>query len=196
MTTFLTVKQASQRTGKSTSSIRRIIYPILKHDDHADRAHIEPTPKDAMKLRMQGENFAWKLSEELLLREIKPDTGADKANANSSSKLSLHADGELFATLRRELDIKNQQITQQGELLRTQMELISGLNERLREGNILILSLQQRLALTDGRERKDAEPLKSKRAPPLPPQKSMNRPAPIPAKPKHSFLVRLFQSSK
>ena len=40
--------------------------------------------------------------------------------------------------LRRELDIKNQQITQQSELISKQMELVSGLSERLREGNILI----------------------------------------------------------
>ena len=46
----------------------------------------------------------------------------------------------LVEMLRKELDIKNQQINQQ-------MELINGLSERMREGNILIGSLQQQLAL-------------------------------------------------
>ena len=55
--------------------------------------------------------------------------------------------------LRGELDIKNQQITQQSEMLSKQMELISGLSERLREGNILIGSLQKQLALPDGNNR-------------------------------------------
>ena len=63
-----TVKEAARLTGKSPSSIRRIIYPIIQNDAHPDRVHIEPTVEDVLKLRMQGENFAWRLSEELLRR--------------------------------------------------------------------------------------------------------------------------------
>jgi hypothetical protein len=59
--------------------------------------------------------------------------------------------------LRQESQIKNQQIPQQTQMLGKQMELIDGLSERLREGNILIGSLQQRLALTDGTGRKKPE---------------------------------------
>ena len=70
MTTFLTVKEAAVRTGKSPSSIRRVIYPIVHDDAHPDRSHIEPSPEDALKLRVQGENFAWRLSEELLQRTV------------------------------------------------------------------------------------------------------------------------------
>lgn len=53
-------------------------------------------------------------------------------------------DAELLTILRGELAIKNEQIAQQ-------MELIKGLSERLREGNVLIGSLQQHLALPEGR---------------------------------------------
>ena len=55
--------------------------------------------------------------------------------------------------LRAELAIKNQQISQQAELISKQADLVSGLSERLREGNILIGSLQQQLALPDGANR-------------------------------------------
>ena len=51
--------------------------------------------------------------------------------------------------LQKELDIKNQQITQQSDLIAKQMELIGGLSERLREGNILMGSLQHQLKLPD-----------------------------------------------
>ena len=70
MSQFLTVKEAARLTGKSPSSIRRVIYPIIRDDKHADRKHVKPNVEDALKLRMKGENFAWRLSEELLRREV------------------------------------------------------------------------------------------------------------------------------
>src|SRR5438046_2006499 len=70
MAPFLTVKEAAQLTGKSPSSIRRVIYPIIHDDAHADRGHIQPSVEEAMQLRVKGENFPWRLSEELLHREM------------------------------------------------------------------------------------------------------------------------------
>src|SRR5206468_323201 len=109
----------------------------------------------------------------------------------SSGRTFAQGDADLLSMLRRELDIKNQQITQHGELIAKQMELISGLSERLREGNILIGSLQQRLALTDGRGNTPSEPLKTKRTPSVPSQKGSTI-TPKTAKPKKGFLSRIF----
>ena len=68
MPQFLTVKEAAKLTGKSASSIRRVIYPIIEDDHHADRQHIEPTIEDVKKLRMKGENFAWRMATRLKSR--------------------------------------------------------------------------------------------------------------------------------
>jgi len=114
MAPFLTVKEASQLTGKSTSSIRRVIYPIIHDDGHADRPHIQPSVEEVRRLRMKGENFPWRLSEELLRRELPAKAAPAEHVAAFEAKTSAHADGELLGTLRRELEIKNQQITQQG----------------------------------------------------------------------------------
>ena len=57
--------------------------------------------------------------------------------------------------LQRELEIKNKQIE-------TQNELLKGLSERLREGNILMGTLQQQLALTDGKPRSKADAVDAK----------------------------------
>lgn len=141
MPTFLTVKEAATRTGKSPSSIRRIIYPIIADEKHADRTHVEPSVEDVVNLRMRGENFAWRISDELLLRAV-PVEPASPAPASSRSAASV--DAELVAMLRRELDTKNQQIAEQ-------MQLMRDLGERLREGNVLLGALQQRLALPGGR---------------------------------------------
>jgi len=142
MSKFLTVAEAAKLIGKSPSSIRRIIYPILEDDQHPDRPLIEPSPDEAKALRLKGENFPWRISEELLRRHA-PEAGA-KAAGESRAAPAAGGDGSaaLVEMLRRELDIKNRQIE-------TQNELLKGLSERLREGNILIGSLQQQLALPE-----------------------------------------------
>ena len=155
MSQFLTVKEAAKLTGKSPSSIRRVIYPIIHDDNHADREHIAPSVEEAQSLRLKGENFAWRISEELLKRAIPVTPPSEESDSRSQVMSEGHS--ELLSILREELQIKNQQITQQTEMLTKQMELINGLSERLREGNVLTASLQQRLALTDGSERVKAK---------------------------------------
>ncbi len=191
LSTFLTVKEAAELTGKSSSSIRRVLYPIIQQDDHPDRTQIQPSVAEVLQLRLKGENFAWRMSEELLRREIPPESAAEKGSASATSKSTSNAEGELLSMLRRELDIKNQQITQQSEFLGKQMELLNGLSERLREGNILIASLQQRLSLTDGREAKPVKSVDVKRSAPAKPEKGSGIPAKAP-KQKHGILSRLF----
>ncbi|MBI5760026.1 MAG: hypothetical protein HZA46_16030 [Planctomycetales bacterium] len=153
MATFFTVKEAARLTGKSPSSIRRIIYPIIETDQHVDRPHIQPNVDEVIALRSKGENFAWRISEELLRREVPEEAPGEQGSERAAGRQSPDAHMELLSLLRQELGIKNQQITQQGEMLARQMELIDGLSERLREGNVLIGSLQHRLALTDGSQR-------------------------------------------
>ena len=191
MPDFLTVKEAAKRTGKSPSSIRRVIHPIIRDDKHPDRKHIEPSPAEALKRRTNGEYFAWRLSEDLLRREIPIDAQSEKGT--KSGRASTSDDGsELLAMLRRELDIKNQQITQQSELIKGQMELINGLSERLREGNVMMHSLQQRLALPDGRARATVDSAEAKRPTPATPPEKSSKVAGKTNKPKKNFLSRIF----
>lgn len=163
MTNFLTVNEAAKLIGKSPSSIRRIIYPILENDRHADRHHIEPDAKTAKSLRMKGENFPWKLSEELLRREV-PE-GSVRSSTESKTITSSPNDGSaaLIDLLRGELKIKNEQIA-------TQNELLKGLGERIREGNILVGSLQQQLGITDGTIHKKSSTVEAESAPEKPKQ--------------------------
>lgn len=204
MPAFLTVTEAAKLTGKSASSIRRIIHPITKDDAHPDRSHIQPGAEEAKALRLKGENFAWRISEELLRRALPAEPAAEKGNGASSARPPLSGDGGLLDMLRRELDIKNLQITQQSELIVKQMEVMNGLSERLREGNILIAGLQQRLALSDGRDaappkpakgsdqtdNNASEPVKTKRPVSPGPEKG-SKVTPKPAKPKKGFWSHL-----
>ena len=66
MPQFHTVKDAARIVGKSPSAIRRVIHPIARDDQHADRDQIRPTPEEVRELRARGANFPWQISDELL----------------------------------------------------------------------------------------------------------------------------------
>lgn len=196
MSQFLTVKEAASTTGKSPSAIRRIIYPIIESDSHPDRESIRPTPDEVRELRMRGDNFAWRISEEFLRSKVPAESSSDKNNAARPPNEEIGDHAELITMLRDELAIKNQQISQQSQMLSQQMELISGLSERLREGNVLIGTLQQQSRLSEGRhsskqgivdaksEKQDSKSQTSKG--------NNARPTSKAPKTKKGFFVRLF----
>ena len=163
MPQFLTVAEAAKLTGKSASSIRRIIHPITKDDTHPDRAQIQPSADEARERRLRAETFAWRVSEELLRKAVRVEQPTTKDDAPASARPAGNAEGELLAMLRHELEIKNGQITQQAEIIAKQMHTIDGLGERLRESSFLLGSLQKQLALPNTRETTAPEPVKPKR---------------------------------
>jgi hypothetical protein len=189
---FLTVKEAAALTGKSPSSIRRIIYPIIQDHAHPDRGLVQPSVEEATRLRLKAENFAWRLSEDLLKREIPQGSEPTKGSASPAAATGSGEDGALLAMLRRELDIKNQQITQQSDLISKQMELISGLSERLREGNILLGTLQQRLTLPEAKTVDVEQTITSARPTAPAQQKGSKSPPKQTTKPKKGIFSRLF----
>ncbi len=140
-TPFLTISEAAEKTGRSLSTIRRLIKGIADDDAHADRSAITPSPKEVVAFKKKDENFAWKIREDVLLREFK---GALK----EAKKETAEAKSDILGILQNELNLKNQQIEKQ-------WEVIHALNDRLREGNILMGSLQKRLALPEPQESQD-----------------------------------------
>lgn len=139
MAKFLTMKEAARFVGKSPSSVRRILYPILEDNRHSDRHHVEPDVATAKSLRLKGENFAWKISEELLRREFPEGKRKSGSEAKSQTSSGNNQSDIIIELLREQLAIMKNQIA-------TQTDLIKGLSERLREGNILMGSLQRQLA--------------------------------------------------
>ena len=140
---FLTISDAEKFTGKSRSTLRRYIDGIVKAEKSADRHLLTPTPDEAIALRNQNQPFAWKISEELLRRQfLKPEetsaTEAEKGSGGTPDSSRLVAVLEKTVTmLENELKEKNNQIT--------------AMNDRLRESNILMKDLQQRIALPPGK---------------------------------------------
>lgn len=135
--TFLSLSEAAQLSNKSPSTIRRVVHSITTAKDHPDRQGIEPNPGEVATFKKKGENFAWKISKEVLEKHLK---SALKEEQKMMRKQSGDLPKDVLQILQRELEIKSAQIEKQ-------WEVIGALNERLREGNILMGSLQQRLAL-------------------------------------------------
>ena len=159
---FLTISEAEKFTGKSRSTLRRFIDAVVKADPSPDRHLLLPSIEEVLALREQTQPFAWKISEELLRRQfLKPDEtisekGSDAPVGSDSSRLVAVLEKSV-AMLERELAEKNNQI--------------AAYNERLRESNILMKDLQQRLALpapkpeADSVEASPTEPTKKSRRP-------------------------------
>jgi hypothetical protein len=132
-TPLLTIGEAVEMTGRSPSTIRRIIRAITDENSHPDRSAIEPTPKQVDAFKKKGENFTWRIRKDVLEKNLQGAPVVEKKKAPQMS-------GDILSILQHELNLKNQQIEKQ-------FEVIQSLNERLREGNILMGTLQKRLAL-------------------------------------------------
>jgi len=130
-TSFLTIAEAVELTGSSPSTIRRLIRTITDAQSHEDRDGIEPTPAQVTAFKKKAENFTWRIREDILKKNFK---GAQKQN----KKMTSEPTGDIMTILQKELELKNHQIEKQ-------WEVIHALNDRLREGNILMGSLQKRL---------------------------------------------------
>ena len=85
--------------------------------------------------------------------------------------------------LRKELEIKNAQIA-------TQNDLLIGLSERLREGNILMGTLQQQFSLSDGSGRNKSNVVEAKQ--PAASPKQGTDPSEETPKKKHWLFRELF----
>lgn len=192
MATFLTVKEAAQQTGKSPSSIRRIIYPILENDHHPDRPHVEPDVKTAKALRVKGENFAWKISEELLRREVpagSAKTGPESKSAQGSSPDQSRA---IIDVLREQLQSKDRQIQTLETQLDRKDQQIKVLGDRMGESNVLMHELQDRLAIAAPVPQPTSTTVESKQGSAAK-QNAVN--AKVPEKPKKRSFFSLFGKS-
>ena len=131
MTSFLTVNAAATFSNRSPSSVRRILYPILEQKKYPDRHHIEPDVATAKSLRMKGENFAWKIAEELLRRVMAEEGPKANAESRSAEKGRPDQSAAIIEILRKQLDIKDQQSSAQNDV-------IKGLSERVRSARFAV----------------------------------------------------------
>ena len=143
MANGLSVSEARKLTGKSESTIKRLVREITADPEHPDRRCIHPSHEEVERLKATGDRYTWSIAEELLLRRFPPDVAVD-SDAVPSSKTVPES---VVSVLQEQLRSKDKQLRTLETQLDRKDEQIANLNERQRETNILMKSLQERLAL-------------------------------------------------
>lgn len=157
MPTYLTIKEAADRAGKAEITIRRFVQSVIKEQARgADRKLIQPTPAAVRDMKKRKQPFSWKIAEELVAKHF---TEEMKSAARPEAG-SMH--GTVMETLQKELLSKEQQLGVKDSQIRALTEIVQSLNERMREGNVLIASLQRHLALPEAKEEAQAAPTKER----------------------------------
>jgi len=161
--THLTISQAARLAGVSTSTIRRLVKKITTESDtdaatdsdaeHPDRSAITPSSREITRLKQAGEQYTYRISEELIQREFPaPDSAtADSASqpGTSSADDQLNGGGELIDLLKDQLTIFQQQLTEKDEQLRRRDKHILELSERVKESHVLQKQLQDHWQLPE-----------------------------------------------
>jgi hypothetical protein len=145
----LNVKEACKLIGKSESTIKRLIREITVDAHHEDRYFILPNHEEVERRKAAKEPYVWKLDRQLLLRRFPQESTTEEGSQSSEKSSSQQSAGtNLESALRDQI----QSLENQNQMLVTQLDRkdgqISNLNERMRESNILMKELQQRLAIT------------------------------------------------
>lgn len=143
MSQFLTVKEAMKLVGKSESTIKRLLREITGDADHEDRDLIQPSHADVEDRRKAGEPYIWKISSEILEKRY-PQEGSEEGENVSTAR---PVENEIIAVLREQLQSKDRQIVTLEKQMDKKDDQISNHNERMRETNVLMRDLQQRLVI-------------------------------------------------
>lgn len=147
MPTYLTIKEAADRAGKAEITIRRFVQSVVKEQARSPkRKLIQPTPAQVQDLKKRKQPFSWKIADDLIEKHYAQDASTAK-KAGTSSKATMG----MPETLQRELQSKEGQLQIKDEQIKALTEIVQSLNERMREGNVLMASLQQHLALPEAR---------------------------------------------
>ena len=173
---FLTIKQAAAHTGKAEITIRRFVQRIVKGNDQRQRALLKPSEAELAR-HTDGPPPAWRISTRLL-REQFP-TEREQSAPPAESPQPTNDDGSIVAmlklqnaTLEKQLNVKDDQIRALTTLVNS---MGNQLNERLRESNVLMKGLQERLTLPE-RSTKPTVPSSATKTDATPSAKQGNEP--------------------
>ncbi len=146
MPSRLTVSEAIKLTGKSESTIKRMVREIVADPTHLDRALIDPSHDEVERRKAAGDSYVWRIAPELLLKRF-PSESADGTSSAADSPAGPPNSNLVVTILREQLQSKDEQIRTLETQLDRKDDQIANLNERQRESNILMKELQQRLAI-------------------------------------------------
>ena len=146
MDQHLTVSEAREFTGKSESTIKRLLREITGDPQHVDRPFILPSAEEVERRKAAEEPYVWKIDRQFLLRRFPQVEAAESGGVSSTGPVSTHTE-LVMQVLQEQLKSKDEQMRTLEKQLDRKDDQIASLNERMRESNVLMRELQQRLAI-------------------------------------------------
>ncbi|QDT38380.1 hypothetical protein [Stratiformator vulcanicus] len=116
---------------------------IADDPGHPDRSSVLPEPDELERKQTSGEQYAWKVHRDLLLKRFPVEDTTRRRRPGDSSKKGSRDEADV---LRSQLQGKDQYVSFLEEQVRTKDGQLAEMNERLRESHVLIKDLQQKSA--------------------------------------------------
>lgn len=148
MEQHLTVREACEFTGKSESTIKRLIREIAADPKHSDRVLILPPPEEVERRKKSGDVFVWKINQDLLTRRFPKQSASEQGTVGTTNASPTGGDSQvIIQVLRDQLQSKDRQLQTLETQLDRKDEQIKSLNDRMHESNVLMRELQARLSI-------------------------------------------------
>jgi len=152
---FITIRQATELTGKADITIRRLIRRLIKQNN--------PETIQMIRQKQAGKNFIYKINRDLLFKELKMnepvqeikekkesfDTRKKEQTEIPETVEILKAKNEIINILKGELYKKDGQMKTKDWQIGSLGKKIDNLIERDRETNILLKGLQDRVFMLE-----------------------------------------------
>ena len=150
MTDLLSVRDARKHTGKSESTLKRMLREIASDPQHEDRGLIQPSHEELEEKKKNGEPYHWKISKELLDKRYPPNEpihgmahGVQQGRGESGLNGPSHS--QFIELLQNQITSKDAQINTLETQLDRKDEQIASWDKRTHEIHILMQTLQKQL---------------------------------------------------
>jgi len=124
-----TIKEAAAVTGKSQSTIKRLIAPIREDESSADRHHLLPSPEQYAEFKKSGQPFNWQISDSFLRQRFPTVESNDTKQAAESpimqDQMKGIASDKLFEALTKTIDILENQLNEKDRQIKEKDELVN-----------------------------------------------------------------------
>lgn len=150
MTDLLSVRDARKYTGKSESTIKRMLREIVSDPQHEDRGLIQPSHEELREKKKNGEPYHWKISKKLLDKRYPSNDSAHGTvhgteQGRGESGLNGPSHSQFIELLQDQITSKDAQIKTLETQLDRKDEQIANWDKRTQEIHILMQTLQKRL---------------------------------------------------
>ncbi len=150
MKDLLSVADARKLTGKSESTIKRMIREITVDENHEDRGLVEPSHEELERRKAAKEPYVWKIAKSLLGKRYpvhEPDHDSVHGGGHEAGDSAINdmVQSQLIELLQTQIKTLETQLDRKDEQ-------IANASKRTEEIHVLMQTLQKRLELPPAKD--------------------------------------------